>query len=140
MKKVEDRKKPKFLRTNAHKMIKLGKGVKKNLKWRGAKGRQNKLRLGEAGRRRRPKVGWGTKDKKEIVVVRTLNELKDLKAKVERKPRHSSNLKTTNQVKEIVIGKIGKKKRDELIKKANEMKIKILNKYKKKSENVEVKK
>ena len=113
MKKVEDRKKPKFLRTNAHKIIGLGKGVKKNLKWRGAKGRHNKLRLGEAGRRRRPKVGWGTKDKKEIFIVMNLNELKDLKEK------------------EIIIGKVGKKKREEIIKKANEMKIKILNRYKK---------
>ena len=105
------RKKPKFLRQTWHKKIKLGKGVKKKLKWRAAKGRQSKIRLSRAGRARRPKIGWGSQDKKELVVIRNLKQLEDLKEK------------------EIIIGKVGKKKRKELIKKANEMKMKILNKY-----------
>ncbi|MAH49458.1 hypothetical protein CMI37_26785 [Candidatus Pacearchaeota archaeon] len=110
------RKKPKFLRTAWHKQIKLGKTVKKKRKWRAAKGRHNKLRLGEAGRARRPKVGWGSKKEKgkEILVIQNLKQLEELK-----------------DVKEILIGKVGKKKRAEMIKMANEKKIKILNKYRK---------
>ena len=117
------RKKPKFLRQTWHKKIKLGKTVKKKRKWRAAKGRQSKIRLSRAGRARKPKIGWGIQDKKNILVIRALKQFEDLKDK------------------EIIIGKVGKKKRKELIKKANEMKIKILNKYKKKSkkENLEEK-
>ena len=44
-KKSMNRKKPKFFRRDWHKKIKLGSTVKKNRKWRGAKGRQNKIRL-----------------------------------------------------------------------------------------------
>ncbi|MDH3352952.1 MAG: hypothetical protein OEL87_00710 [Nanoarchaeota archaeon] len=57
------RSKPKFLRTDWHKKIRLGKGVKKNQKWHGAKGRQNKLRLNRKGRMQRPKIGWGADTK-----------------------------------------------------------------------------
>ena len=107
------RKKPKFLRTDWHKKIKLGMGVKKNLKWHGAKGRQNKLRLGRKGRMQRPKVGWGAERVAEdFVRVENLKDLEGIK------------------VKKIVIGRVGARKRKEIIKKANEMKVKILNRYK----------
>ena len=59
---VTKRKKPKFLRTDWHKKIRLGRGVKKNQKWHGAKGRQNKLRLNRKGRMQRPKIGWGAEN------------------------------------------------------------------------------
>ncbi len=115
------RKKPKFLRTDWHKKIRLGRGVKKNQKWHGAKGRQNKLRLNRKGRMQRPKIGWGadTKNKGfvdgvEVVRVENVSEL----SKVEKGCG-------------IIIAKVGAKKRAEIIAKANEMKIKILNKYKK---------
>jgi large subunit ribosomal protein L32e len=120
------RKKPKFLRQTWHKKIKLGKTVKKKRKWRAAKGIHSKIRLGEAGRARKPKIGWGSKktEREKIWVIENLKQFENLK-----------------NVNEILIGKIGKKKRTEIIKKANEMKIKILNKYKKKSkkENLEEK-
>jgi ribosomal protein L32E len=61
---VTQRKKPKFLRKDWHKMIKLGSTVKSKRKWRGAKGRQNKIRLERRGRSGKPKIGWG--NKKEI--------------------------------------------------------------------------
>lgn len=114
------RDKPKFLRTDWHKKIRLGKGVKKNQKWHGAKGRQNKLRLGRKGRMQRPKIGWGAE-------VKTKNFIAGVNAiRVE-------NVRDVEAVKKdfgIVIGKVGAKKRKEIVAKANEMKIKILNKYK----------
>lgn len=113
------RKKPKFLRTDWHKKIRLGKGVKKNQKWHGAKGRQNKLRLNRKGRMQRPKVGWGAPKgiRNLILGIRAI--------RVE-------NVKEIEAVKKgqgIIIGKVGKKKRLDMIKKANEMKIVILNRY-----------
>ena len=120
-KKVTKRNKPKFLRTDWHKKIKLGRGVKKNQKWHGAKGRQNKFRLGRKGRGQRPKIGWGADGKSkdfvsgiESVRVENLRELEAVK-------------KGTG----VIIGSVGKKKRAELIKKAEELKVTILNRYKK---------
>lgn len=118
-KKIASRKKPKFLRTDWHKKIRLGRGVKKNQKWHGAKGRQNKLRLGRKGRMQRPKVGWGAT--KEI-----RNFVDGIKAiRVE---NVAEVLKVEKNVG-IVIGKVGAKKRAEIVAKASELKIKILNKY-----------
>ena len=118
---VVKRKKPKFLRTDWHKKIRLGRGVKKNQKWHAAKGRQNKFRLNRKGRGVRPRVGWGAE-----------NETKGFVAGVE--AVRVENMKELEAVKSgsgVIIGSIGKKKRMELIKKADEMKVKILNRYKK---------
>ena len=115
---MAERKKPRFLRKDWHKKIKLGSAAKKVRKWRAAKGRHNKIRLNRKGHSRRPKIGWGVQNKKNILVIRNLKQFEDL------------------EDKEILLGMIGKKKRDELIKKANEMKITILNKYKAKVEEV----
>ena len=118
------RKKPKFLRTDWHKKIRLGKGVKKNQKWHGAKGRQNKLRLNRKGRMQRPKVGWGA----EITVKGFVKNMEAVRVE---------NIKELEAVKKgqgIIIAKVGAKKRMEMIKKANELKIKILNRYKKVTE------
>jgi large subunit ribosomal protein L32e len=119
------RKKPKFLRTDWHKKIRLGRGVKKNQKWHGAKGRQNKFRLCRKGRGQRPKVGWGAGNSEkgfvggiEAVRVENLKELENVKKGCG-----------------IIIGKVGVKKRAEIVKKANEMKLKVLNRYKKKEES-----
>lgn len=114
------RKKPKFLRTDWHKKIRLGRGVKKNQKWHGAKGRQNKLRLGRKGRMQRPKVGWGADAKNKNFV----NGVEAVRIE---------NVAGLSKIKKdfgIIIGKVGMKKRTEIIAKANEMKLKILNKYK----------
>ncbi len=115
------RDKPKFLRTDWHKKIRLGKGVKKNQKWHGAKGRQNKLRLGRKGRMQRPKIGWGA-DAKTKDFIDGINTIL------------VKNVKDMDAVKKgygVIIAKVGAKKKAEIIAKANEMKIKILNKYKK---------
>jgi len=120
-KETNTRKKPKFYRRDWHKKIKLGSTVKKNRKWRGAKGRQNKIRLGRKGQAQRPKIGWSNDISKKglvngIEAVRIEN-LKDM----ENLPKGVG----------IIIGRIGKKKREEIIKKAGEKKIIILNKYRK---------
>jgi ribosomal protein L32E len=115
-----ERKKPKFLRKDWHKMIKLGSTVKKKRKWRGAKGRQNKIRLERRGRSQRPKVGWGNKS--------------ELKGKLEGMNfTYIMNIKDLETVKKgeaIVIGSVGEKKRKEIIAKSKESDLKILNKYK----------
>ena len=118
------RKKPKFLRTDWHKKIKLGRGVKKNQKWHGAKGRQNKFRLNRKGRGQRPKVGWSAEAEARgfvdgVEAVRVEN-VKDVEA-----------VKTGRG---IIIASVGAKKKKDIIAKANEMKIKILNKYMRKTE------
>ncbi len=114
------RSKPKFLRTDWHKKIRLGRGVKKNQKWHGAKGRQNKFRLCRKGRGQRPKVGWGAPrgaggsgEEAEGRYVCNLKDLADLK-----------------KGEEILIASVGMKKRKEIIAKANEMGLKIMNRYK----------
>ena len=114
-KKPVKRNKPKFLRQDNHKMIKLGKGLKKKQTWRHPKGRHSKIRLGRNGHARKVKVGWGS-DKNLRVDAPRIENLSQL-----------NNLK---DVKEIILGNIGKKKREEIIKKAAEMKIKVLNRYK----------
>jgi len=118
-KKITARKKPKFLRTDWHKKIRLGKGVKKNQKWHGAKGRQNKLRLNRKGRMQRPKVGWGA----ENDVKGFVNGMEVIRVE---------NVKEVEAVKTgqgVIIAKVGAKKKAEIIKKANEMKLTILNRY-----------
>ena len=118
-KKVENRKKPRFLRTDANKMIKLGKGVKKNQKWHGAKGIQNKIRLGRKSYARRPKVGWGAKaETKDFVSGMEAVRIENLK-----------DLEAVKKDQGIIIAKVGAKKRKEIIAKAGEMKVKVLNRY-----------
>jgi len=117
-KKTVSRKKPKFLRTDWHKKIRLGRGVKKNQKWHGAKGRQNKFRLNRKGRGQRPKVGWGApKGIRDLVLGISVVRVENLK--------ELEGLKNVG----IIIGKVGLKKRKEIIAEANRMKLKILNKY-----------
>ena len=125
-KKTAARKKPKFLRTDWHKKIRLGRGVKKNQKWHGAKGRQNKFRLGRKGRGQRPKVGWGAEnDTKgfvggvETVRVENLRELEAVKK---------------NQG--VIVGRVGARKRISILEKAKEMGLRILNRYKEKNDAV----
>jgi large subunit ribosomal protein L32e len=122
-KKVVARNKPKFLRTDWHKKIRLGRGVKKNQKWHGAKGRQNKFRLCRKGRGQRPKIGWGA-------CAETRDQVSGVDAIRVENVRMLEGLKNVG----IIIGKVGGKKRADIMKKAEEMGMKVLNKYKKKEE------
>jgi len=132
--KTTARKKPGFLRKDWHKHIKLGSTVKKKRKWRAAKGRQNKIRLGVKGHQARPKVGWSADSKIkgfvggiEAVRVENMREMESVKSRF----RDGSG---EPKERGVIIGAVGMKKRKELIAKANEMKITILNKYKKVSQ------
>ena len=118
-KKSISRKKPKFFRRDWHKKIKLGSPVKKNRKWRGAKGRQIKIRLGRKGYSGRPKIGWSNNSS----VKGLLNGLEAIRVE------NLRDLEKINKGQGIVIGRIGKKKRELIISKAKEMKIIILNRY-----------
>ncbi|MFA5061467.1 MAG: eL32 family ribosomal protein [Candidatus Pacearchaeota archaeon] len=111
-----ERRKPKFLRKDWHKMIKLGSKSKSKRKWRASKGRQGKIRLERRGHQSKPKIGWGSKKNRQVIIrVENIQGIENIKLK---------------EVKGITIGNVGLKKRKEIIAKANEKKIKILNKYK----------
>ena len=117
---MAEKKKPNFLRKDWHKKIKLGSTVKKKRKWRAAKGRHNKIRLGEKGHLARPKIGWSADAKmkgqiKGLEVVRVENV---------------KQLEKVGKGQGVIIASVGKKKKEEIIKKATGMKLKILNKYK----------
>jgi len=115
--KMTNKKKPTFLRRVSERYAKLGKGVKKNKKWRRPTGRDNKMRDKRRGYPAVVSVGYKTDvisrgkiKEKQPVKVMNLKDLEKIK---------------TNQI--AIIGKIGKKKKIELAKKAKEMKIEIYN-------------
>lgn len=111
------RKKPKFLRTDWHKKIKFGKTVKKNRKWRAAKGRHNKIRLGHKGHPKRPRIGYGQNKTltPQIIRIETLSQLNNLE-----------------KGQEILLASVGKKKKLLLIEESNKKGLIILNKPKEK--------
>jgi len=123
------RNKPRFLRKDWHKKVKLGSSVKKKRKWRSARGRHNKIRLGRKGHSRRPKVGWGASSAIRGLVrgVRAVR-VENLK-----------ELELLSKGDGIIIGSVGRKKREEISAKAKKMGLKILNKYRKKTPSGEEK-
>ena len=111
--------KPRFLRREWHKKIRLGRGRKNKQVWRGVKGRHNKIRLHHKGYARRPRVGWGM-NKMERGKIQGLEAIRIENIK---------QLLNVSKNQGIIIAHVGARKRKEIIGKANEMKIKILNKY-----------
>ena len=115
--------KPKFLRKDAHKYSKLGKGRKNKQRWKKPTGRHNKMRNQMKGHPATVSIGYskGELNKKKFVIVKNLKELEK-----------------AGKNAEIVLGKIGAKNKIEIAKKAKELKIKIVNlnaeKYIKKTE------
>ncbi|RMD45509.1 50S ribosomal protein L32e [Candidatus Pacearchaeota archaeon] len=114
---MNSRKKPKFLRKEWHKKIKLGRTIKKKRKWRASRGSQGKVRLGRKGHAKRPKIGWGAKKDergkiggKEVVRVSNILELEGVKKGCA-----------------VIFSKVGKKKKESLIARARELKIEVLN-------------
>ena len=99
------KKKPQFLRKDWHKKIKLGSTVKKNRKWRKAKGIQNKIRLNMKGHSKKPRIGYGQD-----------NSIKGLvngeSFKTIRTPKDLDSLKKGDS---IIIGSIGLKKRKQIL-------------------------
>jgi ribosomal protein L32E len=118
------KKKPNFLRTDWHKKIKLGSTVKKNRKWRGAKGRQNKIRLNRKGYGARPKIGYG--------------EDNNLRNKVNgfdvARVENVNQVELVEKTQAVLIANVGKKKRMQIIEAANKKGLTILNKYQDKKE------
>jgi ribosomal protein L32E len=111
------RKKPTFTRKDWHKKIKLGSTVKKKRKWRAAKGRQNKIRLGRKGHAQRPKIGWSA--------AKILKGL--IQGKKTMRIENKKQLETVPKGTAIIIASIGKKKKQEIITAAKEKNITIIN-------------
>ncbi|MBT7706613.1 hypothetical protein HN747_04145 [archaeon] len=119
-KKPTKRKIPQFLRKDWHKKIKLGSTVKKNRKWRGAKGRQNKIRLGIRAQGARPKIGYsqpselrGKIDGNEFTLVENMKQLVTLK-----------------KGDSIIIASIGAKKRALIVEESKKIGLVVLNERK----------
>jgi large subunit ribosomal protein L32e len=112
---VKKKKKPKFLRQDWHSLKRL-----KKVKWRKTRGSQSKMRRGEKGKAKMPRVGYRTAKKLRSlhpsglreVIVHNVAELQDIDVKKEAAR---------------IAAKVGKKKRKEILEKAKELKIKVLN-------------
>lgn len=113
------RNKPNFYRQTWHKVIRLGKTIKKKRKWRCAKGGDSKIRLQEKGRARKPNSGWCA-DRSE---KGKLNGLIPIRVE------NVAQLSTIQKGQGVIVGRVGKRNKKEIIAKANEMKLTILNKY-----------
>jgi len=101
-----------FLRRDAKRFSKFGKGNGKKASWRKPKGRDNKMREKKRGYAPVVSVGYGTDKKKEKNIIRI------------------SNIKDLVKINKEQIGfveKMGEKKKIEIVKKAKEMKIQLKN-------------
>jgi len=108
------KKKPKFIRQDAHKKKRLGK------KWRRPKGLQSKIRLGIKGYRRGVSAGYGSPTKvkgldRSGLIIRHVSALKDIEQIDEK------------QEGVIIAKSVGIKKRLDLLKMALEKGINVLN-------------
>jgi ribosomal protein L32E len=109
--------KPKFVRKEAHKKSKLGKGRPKLWKWRRQKGRHSKIRERRKGYTGKPAIGYGSKKESRHLI----NNLK---------PRlifNSSDLERLNKEEIAVIAHTSRRNKVLIAKKAIEKNIKILN-------------
>lgn len=107
------RRKPSYIRQDAHKKPKLGTS------WRRPKGLQSKMRLGKRGYNKMPEIGYGSPKKVRYMTRRAL-----LPVNV-RNPDELGLLDPA--VNEIVVGNVGKRKKVEIIKKALEKNFRFMN-------------
>ena len=91
----------KFRRQDYFRYSRIGK------KWRRPKGLQSKQRIKKGGSGFRPRIGYGKHEKKEIVLIKNVNEL--------------SNAKKTGGVIYMISAAVGMKKKTEIAKKAKEL-------------------
>ncbi|MEM4271508.1 MAG: eL32 family ribosomal protein [Candidatus Pacearchaeota archaeon] len=111
------RKLPKFRRVDSHLYSRLGKGRPKLLKWRRARGKQNKIRLKRRGYFAAPSIGYKS-PRKISGLVRGM------------KPILVHNIKELQALSKdniAILARIGAKKKMEILKKADELKINVLN-------------
>jgi len=114
---MAEKKKPTFLRRTWNRYVKLGKGVKKNQKWRRPTGRDNKMREKRRGYPVIVSVGYkgaeesrGKIKEKAPVWINNVQELEKV---------------GKNQI--AILGKVGKKKKLEIATMAKQKKIQIHN-------------
>lgn len=107
----------KFLRSDTERFSRLGKGRRKLRKWRRARGKSNKMRLGRAGHPSVPKVGFGTPRKEAHKVQGLIPKL----------VHNIKELESLGKNNAAIIARVGARKKLELIKKADELKIKVTN-------------
>lgn len=114
---MTEKRKPKFLRKDVHKMSKLGKGRKNKQKWKKPTGRDNKMREKRKGHRKvvsigykADKIGRGMLEQKVPVQITNVLQLKALRE---------------NEVP--ILAKVGMKKKIEIAKEAQKSNIKIHN-------------
>ena len=117
---IEKRKKPRFLRKDWHKCIRLGgsSGTKKKRVWRRSRGRHGKLRQKWKGRQKMHSIGYGSPNAirgmikgMNPVMINNLNDL----------------MKVGKDQIGVVSGKMGTRKRIDLAKKASTMNLKFAN-------------
>ncbi len=106
-----------FVRSNTMRFLRLGKNRRKLLKWRRARGKSNKMRLGRAGHPSVPKVGFKTPSKEAGKVDGLFPKL----------VHNVKELESIGKNEIAIIARVGARKKLEMIKKADELKIKILN-------------
>jgi large subunit ribosomal protein L32e len=102
----------KFVRRDTVRFSKLGKKRKKIQKWRGAKGRDNKIRLSLKGYPKAPAIGY-KKQKTQLKEQDIVYNIKDLEQ--------------VNKKSQIVLARVGVKKKLEIIKKAQDLGLSLLN-------------
>jgi len=110
-------KRPRFLRSDTNRFLRLGKKRRKLQKWRWGRGKSNKMRLGRAGHGVVPTVGYKT-PKAEAGKVQGL---------IPRLVHNMNELLAVGKGEGVILARIGARKKIDLIKKADEMKVKILN-------------
>ncbi len=101
-----------FLRRDAKRFSKFGKGSGKKAGWRKPKGRDNKMREKKKGYAPVVSIGYGTDKSKEDHVVRISNIV---------------DLKKIGKDQIGFIESVGEKKKIEIVKKAKEMKVQLKN-------------
>ena len=110
-------KRHKFLRVDTNRFSRIGKNRRKLQKWRRARGKSNKLRLGRAGYAAVPKVGFRT----------SRNESGKIKGLVPKLVHNLNELISLTKDEGAIIARVGARNKLEIIKRADELKIKILN-------------
>lgn len=92
---------------------KLGRGRKKKLKYRKAKGRHNKIRENMKGHPRKVSIGYKKSVKNKAEEIRIISNVKELLG--------------IKKGEKIIIARVGKKKKIGIAKKAKEQGIELLN-------------